>query len=51
MGNGDLGVAALALKGIRFNLISKKFKNQIAKKVYLKLKKFDTLDFLIANEN
>jgi len=30
MGNGDVGVAALTLKGIRFNLISKKFKNSIA---------------------
>lgn len=28
VGNGDVGVAALALKGLRLNLISKKFKNQ-----------------------
>lgn len=27
MGNGDLGIAALALKGIRVHVISKKFKN------------------------
>ena len=28
IGNGDVGVAALALKGLKLNLISKKFKNK-----------------------
>ena len=34
MGNGDVGVAAMALKGLRFNLISKKFKNQMINELW-----------------
>lgn len=34
LANGDVGIAALALKGIRFHVISKKFKNKIAHQLW-----------------
>ncbi len=34
LGNGDIGMAAMALKGLRINVISKKFKNKFANQLW-----------------